>query len=253
MLTPSSVSRSISIFPLRSSPTFPIIETEAPNRAAATAWFAPFPPGDIYESNELAELRAAETADLAQLRAETDDEVRAKREALEQDTRETATSLAAQREALEAELSTRQHEAAETTRGQLESARSELATLQTQLTDAREEHQRLVSAAQQDAAQIRANAERQAGEIVVEAEQRAQTTWVDAENRATKVLAAAEDRMTQLKVERGAVARYFESLGEVLGNAQKMNTVAENFVERTVTDTGGAPEAPEPAHGPSED
>lgn len=37
--------------------------------------------------------------------------------------------------------------------------------------------------------------------------------------------------MTQLKVERVAVARYFESLGEVLGNAKKMSNVAGKTLE----------------------
>ena len=85
---------------------------------------------------------------------------------------------------------------------------------------------------------IRAAAEQRAAEIMVEAEQRAQTTWVAAEDRATKVLAAAEDRMNQLKVERGAVARYFESLGEVLTNAQKMNTAAERHVDVELASEG---------------
>ncbi|MBN9612396.1 MAG: hypothetical protein J0H64_02835, partial [Actinobacteria bacterium] len=52
-----------------------------------------------------------------------------------------------------------------------------------------------------------------------------------------KVLAAAEDRMMQLKVERGAVARYFESLGEVLSNAQKMETVTRNATEAPLQNT----------------
>ena len=59
-------------------------------------------------------------------------------------------------------------------------------------------------------------------DVLHEAEQRAHRTFTDAENRAQKVLAAAEDRMTQLKVERVAVARYFESLGEVVTNARKL-------------------------------
>ena len=37
--------------------------------------------------------------------------------------------------------------------------------------------------------------------------------------------------MAQLKVERGAVARYFESLGEVLTNATKLSSSAANATD----------------------
>ena len=62
-----------------------------------------------------------------------------------------------------------------------------------------------------------------------------------------KVLAAAEDRMAQLKVERGAVARYFESLGDVLTNAQKMGQAAQHAVDVPVRDADEGRAGDQPA------
>ena len=80
-------------------------------------------------------------------------------------------------------------------------------------------------------------ADTQAAQIISEAEKRAHATYTSAENRAQKVLAAAEDRMNQLKVERGAVARYFESLGDVIANAQRLTSHSE---QKTAADVAAA-------------
>jgi len=103
-----------------------------------------------------------------------------------------------------------------------------------QLELARAEHSRLVGGAAAEARQMRLAAEQRAAEIITEAERRAHTTFTDAENRAEKALAAAEDRMTQLKVERVAVARYFESLGDVVNNAQRLERSARGATEQSL-------------------
>ena len=45
--TPFASRLASSIGPNASSPTLPIMRTSAPSRAAATAWFAPLPPGRV--------------------------------------------------------------------------------------------------------------------------------------------------------------------------------------------------------------
>jgi len=45
--TPSDLKFSIKRFPWSSSPTFPTIAVRAPSLAAATHWFAPFPPNPV--------------------------------------------------------------------------------------------------------------------------------------------------------------------------------------------------------------
>ena len=89
-----------------------------------------------------------------------------------------------------------------------------------------------------------AAAEHQAAHIVQEAERRAHATFTEAENRATKVLLDAEDRMSQLKVERVAVARYFESLGEVVTNARKLESATESANERSASQLPASTDRP---------
>jgi len=59
---------------------------------------------------------------------------------------------------------------------------------------------------------------------VRDAEDRAATLLAEAETRTRELVADAEDRLAQIRIERDAVAGYFESLRGVLTQAEKVNS-----------------------------
>ncbi len=66
---------------------------------------------------------------------------------------------------------------------------------------------------------LRAETDARVAELITNAEERAASLVSDAENRATAMLSEAESAVANLRVEREAVAQYFEGLRLVLGQA----------------------------------
>ena len=66
-------------------------------------------------------------------------------------------------------------------------------------------------------------AEETARSIVREAEERAAALVDEAEERTQRLVADAEERLAQIRIEREAVAGYFENLRGVLQQAEKVS------------------------------
>ncbi len=63
---------------------------------------------------------------------------------------------------------------------------------------------------------------------MAKAESQAKTLVANAEKQTKKLIAEAEDRLAQIRLEREAVAGYFESLRGVLSQAEKVHSDNDN-------------------------
>jgi cell division septum initiation protein DivIVA len=72
-------------------------------------------------------------------------------------------------------------------------------------------------------ASARERAEETAQDILTDAEDRAKTMVDEAEEKTSRLVSDADDRLAAIRLEREAVAGYFESLRGVLSQAEKVS------------------------------
>ena len=78
--------------------------------------------------------------------------------------------------------------------------------------------------AKAEARELRDRSGNEAAEILSNAEARAKAMVKDADKRTATLVTDAEERLSQIRIEREAVAGYFESLRTVLSQAEKVAT-----------------------------
>ena len=101
----------------------------------------------------------------------------------------------------------------------LDDANAELAETIARTAESRAEAERLETKVRTEIAKVRDKADEEARERVAAAHDQARKLIADAEERTRALVADAEDRLAQIKIERDAVAGYFESLRGVLTQA----------------------------------
>ena len=89
---------------------------------------------------------------------------------------------------------------------------------------ARAEAEALDRSSKDQAEAVRAHADATARSVLENAETRAAALLRDAEERTTAMVDEAEDRLARIRVERDAVAGYFEGLRGVLSQAETLST-----------------------------
>jgi cell division septum initiation protein DivIVA len=117
-------------------------------------------------------------------------------------------------------------EAVAQTQRYLDDANHQLAEAIRRTTLAREEADSVEADARAEVKAARKDAEVTAAQIVRSAEDRAREIIEEADERTRKLVSDAEERLSQIKIEREAVAGYFESLRGVLTQAEQVT--AEN-------------------------
>jgi cell division septum initiation protein DivIVA len=130
--------------------------------------------------------------------------------------------LKARRDEAEKEHLALHQEAVAQTQKYLDEANQQLADAIRRTNDKRLEADTVEAAARSDAKAVRRQADETAAEILGNAEDRAKAMTDEAEERTAKLVADAEDRLSQIRIERDAVAGYFESLRGVLQQAEKV-------------------------------
>lgn len=101
-------------------------------------------------------------------------------------------------------------------------ADSQLADTTARTVELRALNEQLDSGAREEATARRKQAEDDANRVVREAEKKAQALVTEATKRTRLLVSDAEDRLAQIRIERDAVAGYFESLRSVLTQAEKV-------------------------------
>ena len=102
-------------------------------------------------------------------------------------------------------------------------ADAQLAETTARTVELRALNEQLDTGAREEAAAQRKLAEDNAHRIVRDAEKKAKALVAEATKRTRLLVSDAEDRLGQIRIERDAVAGYFESLRSVLTQAERVN------------------------------
>jgi uncharacterized protein YjgD (DUF1641 family) len=131
--------------------------------------------------------------------------------------------LKARRDEAEQDHLTRHQQAVAQTQKYLDDSTKQLADTNARTVELRALNEKLDAGARDEAKVQRSAANDEAERIVREAEERAAALLADTETRTRELVTDAEDRLAQIRIERDAVAGYFESLRSVLTQAEKVN------------------------------
>ena len=102
----------------------------------------------------------------------------------------------------------------------LDDAARQLAATLDRAQQTRDEVDAAVRAASDEAAATRAAARADADRILADAQARAREIVVEANDRGNALVTEAEDSLSELRIERDAIAGYFESLRGVLSQVE---------------------------------
>src|SRR6185437_5701706 len=140
---------------------------------------------------------------------------------------ELEVELKARRDDSAKEHLARHQEAVAQTQKYLDDANAELAEVTRRTNGVRSEGEAIEKEMRSEVKTARKEAENSAREIVRTAEDRAAAIIEDAEERTRRLVADAEERLSQIRIERKAVAGYFESLRSVLTQAEQVTAETE--------------------------
>jgi hypothetical protein len=140
---------------------------------------------------------------------------------------ELEVELKARRDEAEQEHLARHQEAVAQTQKYLDDANAELAEVTRRTSEVRSDGEAIEKEMRSEVKAARKDAENSAREIVRSAEDRAAAIIAEAEERTRTLVADAEERLSQIRIEREAVAGYFESLRSVLTQAEQVTADSE--------------------------
>ena len=132
--------------------------------------------------------------------------------------------LKTRRDEAEKDALAKQHDASSSIQKYLDEAQAQLAAAQQRAADKRAETDAYDAKTRAAAKAIHDSASKEAARLLADAEHRSKTLLADAEKQSADLLADAEERLTQIRLEREAVAGYFESLRGVLSQAEKVSS-----------------------------
>ena len=159
---------------------------------------------------------------LTAMQKKTTHEVSRMRREIEQARIDLDVELSAKRDEAEQELLAAHQEAVAQTQKFVDDANAELAEAVARTAESRAEAERLEAKVRSEIGEVRDRADEEARQRIAEAHEQARKLISDAEERTRALVADAEDRLSQIRIERDAVAGYFESLRGVLSQAQQV-------------------------------
>jgi DivIVA domain-containing protein len=165
-------------------------------------------------ATEAAELRSSVRRESAVLRSETEREAAESRAGL-------VVELATRREEFEREQLARHQHAVSETQKYLEQATRQLSALNQRILETRSLAEELDAGAREGSRLSRIAAEEEAARILHDAQEAARASRSAGEDQTRALVVDAEKRLAQIRIERDAVAGYFESLRGVLLQAER--------------------------------
>ena len=109
----------------------------------------------------------------------------------------------------------------------LDEATAQLSETTKRTAELRELNDQLDFGAREEAKELKQRSQDEAEQIVLDARAAAKELLDEAEVRTRALVADAEDRLSQIRIERDAVAGYFESLRGVLTQAERVTSTDE--------------------------
>jgi cell division septum initiation protein DivIVA len=106
----------------------------------------------------------------------------------------------------------------------LDEVQAQLTAAQQRAADKRTEADAYDTKTRAAAKAIHDSASKEAARLLADSEQRSKSLLADAEKQSAELMADAEERLSQIRLEREAVAGYFESLRGVLSQAEKVSS-----------------------------